>query len=67
MERQPTERTFAMSDDHDHLPADAFEQPDDRPGDWDPMGPETTLPESPSDEAAREEEHQLETGEENPT
>lgn len=60
-----------MSDDHvrdhDQSPPDTFEQPEDRPGDWDPMGPETTLPESPSDEAGREQDRQLENGVENPT
>jgi len=61
-----------MSDDRDHdqTPADTskqFEQPEDRPGDWDPMGPETTPPDSEADQAGSEEGHQLETGEENPT
>ncbi len=61
-----------MSNDRNHNPSPAetpepFEQPEERPGDWDPMGPETTLPESTTDEAAREEDRQLETGEENPT
>lgn len=62
------ERAFTMSDDkdHDQIAKDASEQLEEGREDWDPMTPETTVPESSSDEAAHEEERQRETGEENP-
>ena len=58
-----------MSDDHDHdrSPTDTSEQAEERPEDWDPMTPQTTPPETGTEQAAREKEHQFETGEENPT
>jgi hypothetical protein len=58
-----------MSDDRDanHAPADPSEYLEEHEADWDPMAPETTEPDPASDQAAQEEERQLETGEENPT
>ncbi len=69
VERQSTGREFAMSDDHDHdrSPTDTSEQSEEHSEDLDPMTPQTTLPEAGTEQAAREEERQLETGEENPT
>lgn len=58
-----------MSDDHDHdrSPTDTSEQAEERPEDWDPMTQRSTPPETGTEQVAREEEHQLETGEENST
>ena len=58
-----------MSDDHDHdrSPTDISEQSEEQSEDLGPMTPQTTLPEAGTERAAREEERQLETGEENPT
>lgn len=58
-----------MSDDHDHdrTPADPSEQSNERREDWDPMTPETTVAEPATEQAAHEEERQIESGEENPT
>lgn len=66
--RDESPREHEMSDDRDHdqSPNATSEPSDERREDWDPMTPETTLPESSSNDAAREEERQLETGEENP-
>lgn len=46
---------------------DPSDDSEERQGDWEPMTPETTEPASDAEEAAREQERQLETGEESPS
>lgn len=58
-----------MADNHDldQSPTNTSEPSEEGREDWDPMTPETTVAEPATDQAAREEERQIETGEENPT